>query len=162
MRFHALGILLMLVTSLFMSCQKEVTQPLYYYEVGIRENHSDWRDSSFVVATRNPQLIEEIERELLLPVSGRKMIFGTVVPGSGGYNKNADHLFNWHLKEDEWELAERSAEIYDGRPYSDVDADIEYWTKKMTRYAPWNSYIKKRILHQETKGNYTGLIPLIL
>ncbi|HZI52732.1 MAG TPA: hypothetical protein VFD56_03475 [Chitinophagaceae bacterium] len=128
------------------SCKKE-SEPadLRYYEVGIKGNPADWRDSSFVIATNNNILISQIESQLLLPVDQRQIVNGQLVSGNGGYNKNSSHQFKWHFKEDNWELADFSIEIYDGRPFSDVDTDISYWLDTVKRFAPWSSYIKKEI-----------------
>lgn len=87
----------------------------------------EWRDTSFIVATANRELIQQIETELQRPVLRRKIVSVMLAPGSGGYNKNATHEFKWHFKENDWQLAETTIEIYDGRPYSDVDTDTAYW-----------------------------------
>jgi len=128
------------------SCKKDSQPaPLHFYEVGFKGNAVDWRDSSFVIATADPSLISQIQTELNLPAPQRKMVNGKLISGSGGYNKNATHEFKWHFKEDDWELSEFTIEIYDGRPYSDVDTDITYWLNTVKRFAPWNSYVKKEI-----------------
>jgi len=128
------------------SCKKDSTvAPLNYYEVGLKGNSANWRDSSFIIATDKAPLIEEIEAQLRLPVVQRKIVNGLLVSGNGGYNKNASHSFKWRFKENDWQLADLSIEIYDGRPYSDVDTDINYWLNTVKRFAPWGSYIKKEI-----------------
>jgi hypothetical protein len=139
-----LPFIILLLTSLI-SCKKGHINNLSYYEVGMKQHGGEWRDTSFVVATANPLLIQQIDAEFQLPILQRKMVFGALAPGSKGYNKNATHEFKWHFKEDEWELAEVSIEIYDGRPYSDVDADTAYWLQTVKTFAPWNSYIRKKI-----------------
>ena len=136
-------IILLLIA--IISCKKDKVDNLSYYEVGMKNNSDEWRDSSFVVATANLELIQQIDAQLQQPVLQRKMVFGTLAPGSGGYNKNATHEFKWHFNEDEWELAEVTIEIYDGRPYSDVDADTAYWLQTVKRFSPWGSYIRKKI-----------------
>ena len=74
------------------SCKKDSQHsPLHYYEVGFKTNTADWRDSSFVIATDNASLILEIDTQLSLPVSERKIVTGRLISGSGGYNKNATH-----------------------------------------------------------------------
>lgn len=133
-----------LLVTATISCKKEHDN-LSYYEVGMKNHSDEWRDTSFVVATTNRALMQQIEAQLQQPVLQRKMVLGTLAPGSGGYNKNATHEFKWHFKEDEWELAEATIEIYDGRPYSDVDADTTYWLQTVKKFAPWNSYIRKKI-----------------
>ena len=127
------------------SCKKEHNDRLSYYEVGMKNHPDEWRDTSFVVATANRALMQQIEAQLQQPVQQRKMVLGALAPGSGGYNKNATHEFKWHFKEDEWELAEFTIEIYDGRPYSDVDADTAYWLQTVKKFAPWDSFIRKKI-----------------
>ena len=139
-----LSFILLLLTATI-SCKKDHVDNLTYYEVGMKHNPIEWRDSAFVVATANQELIQEIEVQLKLPVLQRKMVIGTLAPGSGGYNKNATHEFKWHFKEDDWGLAEITIEIYDGRPYSDVDTDTTYWLQSVKRFAPWDSYIRKKI-----------------
>ena len=134
-----------LLVTVTISCKKEHDDSLSYYEVGMKSHSDEWRDSSFVVATLNRELMQQIEAQLQQPVLQRKMVLGTLAPGSGGYNKNATHEFKWHFKENEWELAEFTIEIYDGRPYSDVDADTAYWLQTVKKFAPWSSYIRKKI-----------------
>jgi len=126
------------------SCQKHSEHSaLHYYEIGFKTNMADWRDQSFVIATADRSLISEIKTQLKLPVSQRKIVNGLLLAGSGGYNKNGTHEFKWHFKENDWKLAELSAEIFDGRPYNDLDTDIDYWLNTVKRFAPWGSYIKK-------------------
>jgi hypothetical protein len=128
------------------SCKKDsAAAPLHYYEVGFNGNAANWRDSSFVIATSNVSLISQIEAQLSLPVVQRKIVNGLLVSGNGGYNKNSSHSFKWRFKEDDWQLTDLSIEIYDGRAYSDVDTDINYWLNTVKRFAPWGSYIKKEI-----------------
>jgi hypothetical protein len=128
------------------SCKKDsIAAPLHYYEVGFNGNAANWRDTSFIIATSNSSLIEQIKTQISLPVAQRKIVNGLLVSGNGGYNKNSSHSFIWRFKEIDWQLADLSIEIYDGRPYSDVDTDINYWLNTVKRFAPWGSYIKKEI-----------------
>lgn len=137
--------LFLFLVAVSVSCTNTSSSRLQYYETGVKNKPADWRDSSFVVATADPQLIAEIEAQLKLPVSQRKMLTGALLPGNGGYNKNGTHEFKWHYKEDDWGFAEISMELCDGRPYSDVDLNPDYWLNTVKRFCPWNSYIKKRI-----------------
>lgn len=127
-----------------LSCDKE-DEKLRYFEVGFDGTAADWRDSSFVVATANPVLIKKLHTQLQQPVDSRKIVSGRLLKGDGGYNSNAGHRFGWHFSEDQWDLVDMSAEIYDGRPYSDLDLNPSYWLDTMQRFAPWGSYIKKEI-----------------
>lgn len=130
----------------FTSCDEKSEQSLRYFEVGINGDQEDWRDSAFVVATANPQLISRITDQLSKSVDDRQIVIGDLVPGSGGYNKNAGHTFNWHFKENGWDLVDLSVEIYDGRAYSDVAQNPKYWMDTVKRFSPWGSYIKKEII----------------
>ena len=130
----------------FYSCKKDSTTTRFrYFEVGFNANAAEWKDSSFVVAANDNALISEIETQLTLPVAQRKIVSGDLVIGNGGYNNNASYQFKWHFKEDAWQLTQLSIEIYDGRPYSDVDNDLDYWINTVKRFAPWGSYIKRKI-----------------
>ena len=129
------------------ACKKDSHNQLRYYEVGMTNEPVDWRDSSFVVATANAQLIKEIDEQLKLPVAQRKIVNGALEAGSANYNNNSSHSFKWHINENDWNLTEVSIEIYDGRPYSDLDLNPAYWLDTVKRYAPWNSYIKREIDH---------------
>ena len=131
---------------LMASCKKDKEKSLRYFEVGINSIAEDWRDSSFVVATADPQLINKIIVQLTKPVGERQILMGELASGSAGYNKNAGHVFTWHFIETKWGLVDLSAEIYDGRPYSDVDKDHSYWLGTLKRFSPWGSYIKKEII----------------
>jgi hypothetical protein len=132
---------------LFSSCKKEKndTDEYQYYEVGFKSTNADWRDTSFVVRTSDQTLIQQIEAQLLLPVNNRKLVAGTLVEGNGGYNKNGSHEFKWHFKEDNWQLADVTIEIYDGKPYTDVDVNLSYWLNTVKRFGSWGSYIKRRL-----------------
>lgn len=128
------------------ACSKNDKQEVRYFEVGINGVQDDWRDSAFVVATSDPQLINKITDQLEKPVANRQIVMGELATGNGGYNKNAGHSFNWHFIENKWSLVDVSAEIYDGRAHSDVDKNPAYWQDTLKRFSPWGSYIKKEII----------------
>ncbi|MBO9561359.1 MAG: hypothetical protein J7621_01245 [Niastella sp.] len=137
--------LIPIVLLAFTSCKKDKEGALRYFEVGMKHTPSDWRDSSFVVATSNPALINQIEQQLLLSVDKRSHLNGAIVAGDGGYNKNGSHSFSWHFDEKDWFFASLSVEIYDGRAYTDLDLNKSYWQNTMKRFAPWGSYVKREI-----------------
>jgi hypothetical protein len=138
-------IMLAMVFTVAAACNKNDDKPLRYFEVGLKTTPDDWRDSAYVVATSNAQLLTLVEAELNKPLHQRKIIAGDLAAGSAGYNKNAGHPFNWHLKENKWELTDLTIEIIDGRPYSDVEVNINYWLDTVKRFGPWGSYIKREI-----------------
>ena len=148
-RLKSLAFMFM-ATVIFTFCKKEKgalkeEDGYVYYEVGFKSTASDWRDTAFIVRTDSQQLIQQADAQLALPVAQRKIVFGTLVAGDGGYNKNASHVFNWHFKEDAWSLVDVTVEIYDGRPYTDVHLNTQYWLNTMTRFGAWGSYIKKKL-----------------
>jgi len=137
------------VILLAIACSNDPEMPgLRYYEVGFHTDAKEWRDSAFVVAAvaTDTQLINQINAQLALPEEKRKkIIFGSLATGNGGYNKNAGYSFKWHMHEQDWKLVDMTAEIYDGRPYSDVELHTAYWMNTVKRLGPWSSYIKKEI-----------------
>jgi hypothetical protein len=143
MRKIVLGVVLVAIT---VSCKKNEDKQLRYFEVGIVDITADWRDSSFIVATANPHLIEQIQVQLSVPVNQRKILNGALRKGNAGYNNNGSHSFSWHFNEDDWQFTDFSIEIYDGRAYSDLDLNPDYWHDTVKRFSPWNSYIRKEII----------------
>lgn len=137
-----LGLCALLAT---LSCKKDQSGELRYFEVGLRYMPQDWRDSSFVVATADPNLLYQVEEQLKLPVEKRSNVSGTLLPGDGGYNRNGSYAFSWHLDENDWQLVNLSVEIYDGIPFTDVEKNQLYWLNDVKRFAPWGSYIKREI-----------------
>src|SRR5688572_30817678 len=122
-----------LVLIMISSCKKDSgfnPDPEWrFFEVAIRNaSTDDWRDSAFVVATKDAALLQKIEAQLALPEADRKKIVaGKLARGNGGYNKNAGHSFKWRIQEDDWDIVDLTIELSDGRPYSDVDVNIDYW-----------------------------------
>lgn len=105
---------------------------------GLPEN-ADWRDTAFVACASNPGLIQEVLDELTKPLSDRRHINGPIAAGDGGHNFNGPHRFAWHFVPDQWSLAEISIELCDGRPYSDVEQNLQYWLYQVGRFCPWSS-----------------------
>ncbi len=135
---------------LFIMCKKEnnsLEPGVKYYEIAFKTEASDWRDTSFIVATSNADLIQQTEEQLGMPVSERQMVNGRLLSGNGGYNINASHSFRWHFDENDWHYTDMSVEVLDGRPFTDVDTDTAYWIHTLGRYAPWNSYVAREREH---------------
>ena len=139
-------VIILIVVTIAASCKKDKEAPLRYFEVGMKTNPADWRDSSFIVATNNAGLLAQIEQELNKPVAQRKIVAGPLLEGSGGYNKNATHVFNWRLDEQQWKLTDMTVEIMDGRPYSDVELNLTYFKDTVKGYGSWGSYIKSELI----------------
>ncbi len=119
--------------------------PFVYYEVGFDTDNANWRDTAIIVRTNNAAMIQKADAQLSLPVAERQIVLGELKSGSGGYNKNAAHEFKWHFDESTWDLVDVTVEIYDGKPFTDVDSDTAYWLGTVKRFGAWSSYIRKRI-----------------
>lgn len=122
-------------------------QTMRYFEIGLKNPAIDWdwRDTSFVLAASDSALLAEIQAELARPVAERRHVSGPLEGGHGGFNHNSDYWFSWHIGANQWQFAEISAEVCDGRPYSDVEADTAYWIQTVGYYCPWSGYVKREI-----------------
>jgi len=102
----------------------------------------DWRDSSFIAATSDPDIIDLVLEELELPLTLRQRhIYGSIASGHGGHNHNADHWFLWHFVPNEWIIQLQSVEVCDGTPYF-VDQDTSFWLE-LGYFCPWG-YVPSR------------------
>lgn len=66
----------------------------------------------------------------------RRSVHGRILGGDGGHNTG----WSWHFVPNEWDLAEISIEVYDGRP-SYLEQNLEQWLRDVGRYCPWSSRI---------------------
>ena len=65
--------------ALFFSCKTivPVTEDGYsYFEVGFDTPNADWRDTSFVIRTKNADLVQRANAQLLIPIPERQVVFG--------------------------------------------------------------------------------------
>jgi len=116
------------------------------YQFGMHGTFPDWRDTSCIACTGDLALMSVIQTQLALPVAQRdKHISGNIAGGDAGVNHNGSHNFLWHFIPGEWGLADLSAELCDGRPYTDVDLDTNYWIHTVQYFCPWSSYVQKEI-----------------
>ena len=116
-----------------------------YYEVGFDTDNANWRDTAIIIRTNNAAMIQKADAQLVLPVPERQIVLGELKSGSGGYNKNAAHEFKWHFDEYTWDLVDMTVEIYDGKPFTDVDSDTAYWLGTVKRFGAWSSYVRRRL-----------------
>lgn len=140
--------IMIFITAVFTSCEKHEHEPagdFTYYEVGFHASNENWRDSMVIIRTNNSKLIQKADAQLAMHEDERQIVFGEIISGNGRYNKNGTHSFNWCYKDNAWDLVDITAEIYDGRPYSDVELNSTYWQTQMKRFGSWGSYIKRKI-----------------
>jgi alpha-L-fucosidase len=104
-------------------------------------HESDDIDYTFVAKTSNSEVIAKVEQELQKPFDERNMhINGPIDRGTKDYNSN----WSWHFVENQWNLAEISAEVCDGRP-SFVEEELDYWVDQVGRFCPWSSRVEAEI-----------------
>jgi len=107
---------------------------------------TDWRDTSCVACTSDPDVIADVNNQLSKQFADRnKHINGAIAAGNASVNKNAHYNFLWHFKVNEWSLREMSMEVCDGRPYSDIDLDTAYWFNTIGFFCPWTSIVAEEL-----------------
>lgn len=146
-KFWVLGVSLMV---LFLSCseddepKQDLDSDLRYFKFSACDHTDDWRNESFIASTADPVVIQQCLDQLALSVEERTLFpLGKIAAGSGGYNFNDTHEFNWHFIEDEWELVEVGIEIYDGCPYS--EAELLDYVGTVGGYGGWGNRIEAEI-----------------
>jgi len=123
----------------FASCDSSggsVDPDMRYYEF-VHTSTSE----TYVAATSDPEVIQEVEAQLNKPMDERdKHINGTIAHGDGGHNEG----YPWHFKTGEWALADVSVEVCDGTP-SFVSENVDYFVEEVGRYCPWNSRVNREV-----------------
>ena len=69
------------------------------------------------------------------------VVHGTLAPGDG--DVNAD--YSWHLVPETITFPDLAIEVCDGRPRSDVEADLDYWLGTVGIYCPWGARLTRRV-----------------
>lgn len=96
---------------------------------------------AFIAKTSDPGVIARVEEELARPFEERSLhINGRIARGDGGHNTG----WSWHFIPGEWDLAEISTEVCDGRP-SMVEEELDYWVDGVGRFCPWSSRVKEEV-----------------
>ena len=93
-----------------------------------------------IATTSDSSVISLVEQQLALPQANRNLhIHGRIAQGNGGHNYN----WSWHFVPDQWDLAEISMEVCDGR-CSYVESDLSYWLS-LGLFCPWDSYVVREV-----------------
>lgn len=104
-------------------------------------HESDDIHYTIIAKTSDPGVIARVEQELAKPFDQRNMhINGVIERGNPGYNSD----WSWHFVEGQWDLAEISAEVCDGRP-GFVEEDLDYWVDDVGRFCPWGARVKGEV-----------------
>lgn len=109
-----------------------------YYEIKSKtpSEEKDWRDISFVVKVSDPNTQADFEQELALDWESRfKIVSGALGEGSGGFNRNGSHCFNWHMIDETVHLTEVTTEVCDGKPYQ--DCELGNFVDIVGFFCPW-------------------------
>ncbi|MTI38207.1 hypothetical protein [Fulvivirga lutimaris] len=125
--------------------KQDLDSDLRYFKFRACDHTDDWRNESFIASTADPGVIQQCLDQLALPAEERTLFpLGKITAGSGGYNFNDTHEFNWHFIEDEWELVEMGIEIYDGCPYS--EAELLDYAGTVGSYGGWGNRIEAEVV----------------
>lgn len=114
-------------------------QETRYFQFRVFCGGDDWRDTSFVAAATNTDLINMVLAEIDRPFEERKFIIGDIAEGDGGFNFNGELRFNWHFVPDQWQLAEVAVEVCDGCPFTNVHQEPDLWQNNVGFFCPWTS-----------------------
>lgn len=115
-----------------------------YYTVKAEQPTNNWRDSLFVVKVSDPVVQQDFANELALPFDQRdKIVNAQIAAGSGSFNKNGTHCFNWHMIDSTVGLADTTIELCDGRPYSDVE--LNDFVNTVGQYCPWGMVLNEEV-----------------
>ena len=77
----------------------------------------------------------------LLASGAAQNVHGTLKRGDGGFNAG----YSWHLEPSSVTFPDMTMEICDGRPRSEVEAEVDYFIDTVKYYCPWGAKIVKRI-----------------
>lgn len=150
--YSKVNVVLLILGTVLISCNNnddattppEPSKRYFRFSSCPESNHGNWQDSSFVAVTSNPKVIQKCLDELKLPEASRTLFpLGKIKQGSVSYNKNAEHEFNWHFEEEEWDMVELGIEIYDGCPYSDVE--LTNYAETVGSYGGWSNRVVEEV-----------------
>ncbi len=113
------------------------SQTTRYFE--FRQPLNDTSISSFIVATSDASVINEVLYDLDLPVDQRRFISGNITNGDGGFNHDGMNPSTWHFIFNEWQLTGFNVEHCDGIS-SSIGNNPDVIAGDTILFCPWNSY----------------------
>jgi len=99
----------------------------------------DVAGETFTLRATNPAVIAQLDAALASRRVG--VLGGELLRGNGGFN--APH--QWHIDPATVYVADLAMEVCDGRPFSEVSADIDYWVDVLGTYCPWAARLTARL-----------------
>lgn len=99
----------------------------------------DVMGETFTLRATAPSVIAQLDAALAANRVG--VLGGELRRGNGGFN--APH--RWHIDPTTVYVADLAIEVCDGRPFSEVGSDIDYWVDVVGSYCPWAARVTARL-----------------
>ncbi len=127
---------LVALCALALAACDSVDSPLAVYQVEIATGDGP---EQFRLGLATEAQVAQAEAALTAGRVG--VVHGTVVRGDGGVNDG----YSWHLDPASVTFPDLAIEVCDGRPRSDVEADLDYWAETVGVYCPWGARLVARV-----------------
>ncbi|TYB79470.1 T9SS type A sorting domain-containing protein [Bizionia myxarmorum] len=95
--------------------------------------------TSFIVATSDPMVINDVLNDIALPIADRRFISGNITNGDGGFNNDGTNWYSWHFITNQWLLTSSNVEYCDGIS-SAIGNHPSVIAGNIFYFCPWNSY----------------------
>lgn len=105
-----------------------------------RASRADKNAPTYRASTSDSILIEKVRAEMKRPLAERSLHINGVIAKGGEGNSP----WKWHFVQDQWTLAELSAELCDGQP-SLIDESLDERLNRVGSYCPWSSRVAKEL-----------------
>ncbi|GLB54211.1 hypothetical protein NBRC110019_32530 [Neptunitalea chrysea] len=112
------------------------TAQLRYFEFRVPY---DSTFTSFIVATSDSVVIDEVLNDLTLPINNRRFISGGITNGHGGFNYDGTNWHSWHFIPNQWQLTAAAIEFCDGITAL-IGTHPAIIAGGQLQFCPWSSY----------------------
>lgn len=119
------------------------SQTIRYFEF---RQPFDTTFTSFIVATSDPTVIDDVLNDITIPIADRRFISGNVTNGDGGFNHNGTNWYSWHFITNEWQLTVANVEFCDGIS-SAIGTNPTVIAGDTLYFCPWTSYPYQEIFN---------------
>lgn len=128
---------LLIVILIFVSCTVK-SQSIRHFEFR-QPLDSTGTFTSFIVATSDSNVINDVLYDITLPINNRRFISGNITNGSGGFNNDGTNWYSWHYITNEWQLTTSNVEFCDGIS-STIGDHPSVIAGDTIYFCPWDSY----------------------